>query len=91
MKLIDQGLNQRILEIQEVVEKKDNDVVLAIEQVENLTQILLRDMGDKVSSIAHELDYAISLLLTSVISASYRIGVSEGMNLQQEINALYTR
>lgn len=88
MKIIEMGLNKRIGDVQEQVETKDAEVVNAVEQVERFTQILLNHPNEEVAKIAFQMDTAISLLLTTSIEAAYRIGISEGMQLQQEINAL---
>lgn len=88
MGLINQGLNNRIFEVQVLVEKNYSDVASSISKVENLTQLLLREHNEDVSALAHELDVEISNLITSSIAAAYRIGIAEGMNLQQEINLL---
>lgn len=88
MNIIDQGLINRIEEVREMVESENPEVSKAIEDVEQFTRILLNNTDESVSQTAHDMDAAIGWLINVTFEAAYRVGMSEGMQLQQEINAL---
>lgn len=85
MKIIDKGLEGRILEVSELT-SEDTAVLNAERLFDKYFAECKKILGD--SEVVLELESAVNQLRFAEIEAGYRVGLSDGVQLQQEINAM---
>lgn len=85
MKIIDQGLEKRILNICAVT-SEDKAVKFSEEQFDKYFSMIEQQIG--LTEELKFLESAVSQMRFAEMEAGYRIGVSDGMQLQQEVNSL---
>lgn len=86
MEIIEKGIKNRILDVQTLTTANDN-VQVAEKDFDKYYDELAKLVGDNYPAL-RKLGESVNNLRFFETESAYRVGLSDGMQLQQEVNAL---